>query len=97
MKAFPFDVQALENLRAILDASGSSPSRVLKTTVLLADMNDFASVNTVYEGFFGVVFPRSHYHLLCSTGSHKPARACFAVKGLPRGVLVEVEAIAAAP
>jgi len=72
--------QALRNLGAILTAAHSAPHRVLKTTVLLADMADFAAVNAVYADFFG---------------DHQPARACYAVKALPRGALVEIEAVAA--
>ncbi|CAL5228956.1 g12188 [Coccomyxa viridis] len=72
--------QALKNLGAILDAAGSSFSQVLKTTVLLTDMGDFAKVNEVYGRFFS---------------SDPPARACFAVKTLPLGAKVEIEAIAA--
>jgi len=63
----------------ILEEAGSSMCRVLKTTVLLQSMDDFASVNTVYEEAFG---------------DHRPARACFAVLSLPAGALVEIEAIA---
>jgi reactive intermediate/imine deaminase len=69
----------LNNLKAVLEAAGSSAYKVIKTTCFLADMNDFASFNTVYE-----------QHL-----PGKPARSCVAVKTLPKGVLVEVDAIAA--
>eukprot|EP01000_Liburna_glaciale_P005602 NODE_5536_length_378_cov_388.428571_g4448_i0.p1 GENE.NODE_5536_length_378_cov_388.428571_g4448_i0~~NODE_5536_length_378_cov_388.428571_g4448_i0.p1 ORF type:complete len:89 (-),score=30.26 NODE_5536_length_378_cov_388.428571_g4448_i0:81-347(-) len=72
--------QCLSNMGAILAASKSSPDRVLKTTVLLTDMNDFAAVNAVYSDFFG---------------DHKPARACYAVAALPAGAKVEIEAVAA--
>ena len=71
--------QALANLGAVLEASGSSRDRVIKTTVLLADMNDFAQMNAVYAEFFG---------------EHKPARAAFQVSRLPKDALVEIEAIA---
>jgi len=71
--------QALRNLFAVLEAAGSSPDRVVKTTVLLSDMAHFADMNGVYERMFG---------------GHKPARAAFAVKTLPKNVLVEIEAVA---
>lgn len=74
--------RALENLRAVLAAAGSSPSQVIKTTVFLVDMADFAQMNEVYGRFFG---------------SHRPARSTVAVAGLPRGALVEIEVIAALP
>ncbi|EIE27281.1 translational inhibitor protein [Coccomyxa subellipsoidea C-169] len=73
--------QALKNLGAILEAAGSSYGQVLKTTVLLMDMNDFATVNEVYAGRY--------------FSENPPARACFAVKTLPLGAKVEIEAIAA--
>ncbi len=71
--------QALKNLFAVLKEAGSSPGRVVKTTVLLQDMNDFAEMNKVYEKMFD---------------GFRPARAAFAVKTLPKNVLVEIEAIA---
>ena len=71
--------QALKNIRAVLEAGGSSLDLVLKTTVFLADMKDFAPVNRVYAGFFREPFP---------------ARAAFQVAGLPLGGLVEIEAVA---
>ncbi len=71
--------QALKNLFAVLKEAGSSPGRVVKTTVLLQDMADFAEMNKVYEQMFG---------------GFKPARAAFAVKTLPKNVLVEIEAVA---
>lgn len=74
--------QCLTNLAAILKAAGSSPAHVVKTTVLLADMADFGAVNAVY----GEMFPVD-----------PPARACFAVKTLPLGALVEIEAVAVVP
>jgi 2-iminobutanoate/2-iminopropanoate deaminase len=74
--------QAIANLRAILGAAGSSLEQVVKTTVFLTDMDDFAAVNAVYAEFFTAPFP---------------ARACFAVAGLPKGARVEVEAVALAP
>jgi len=72
--------QCLKNLDEILKEGGSSLSNVVKTTVLLADMSDFAAVNAVYAKFF--------------SSDPKPARACFAVKDLPLGALVEIEATA---
>jgi 2-iminobutanoate/2-iminopropanoate deaminase len=71
--------RALENLRAILTAAGSSPSQVVKTTVFLVDMADFAAMNEVYGRFFG---------------EHRPARSTVAVAALPRGAQVEIEVIA---
>ena len=71
--------QALKNLGAILEAAGMGYADVVKTTVLLADIADFAAMNAVYSEFF--------------TGD-KPARACFQVAALPMGVKVEVEAVA---
>ena len=72
--------RVLENLRAILDAAGSSFSQVVKTTVFLVDMADFAAMNEVYARAFG---------------GHRPARSTVAVAALPRGARVEIEAIAA--
>lgn len=71
--------RVLRNLEAVLAASGCSFTDVVKTTIFLANMQDFAAVNAVYERAFG-------------TG--KPARSTVAVSGLPRGVLVEIDAIA---
>ena len=71
--------QALENLKAVLAAAGMDCADVVKTTVFLADMGDFAAFNEVYAKFF----------------TSKPARSCVAVKDLPKGVLCEIEAIAA--
>lgn len=71
--------QSLTNLKAILEAAGYSCADVVKTTVLLADMGDFAAMNAVYAEFFP---------------ENCPARAAFAVKELPRGALVEIEAVA---
>ena len=70
---------SLNNLRNVLQAGGSDFGNVLKTTVFLADMKDFAAMNEVYATFFGEPFP---------------ARSCFAVKELPLGAKVEIEAIA---
>ena len=70
--------QVCKNLAAVLEAAGSGLDKVIKTTCFLADMGDFAAFNGVYTQFF----------------TEKPARSCVAVKTLPKGVLVEVEAIA---
>lgn len=71
--------QIMRNIAALLEAAGSSFDLVLKTSCYLADMGDFAAFNAVYAKYF----------LSC------PARSCVAVKALPRGVLAEVEVIAA--
>ena len=71
--------RVLENLGAILAAAGSGLDRVVKTTVFLADMADFAAMNEVYARTFA---------------DHKPARSTVAAAGLPRGVRVEIEAVA---
>ena len=73
--------RALRNLAAILDAAGSSLERVIKTTIFLADINDWAAVNEVYARHFSSPFP---------------ARSTIAVAGLPKGARVEIEAIALA-
>lgn len=70
----------MQNLGAVLEAGGSGFEKVIKCTIFLADMGDFAAVNKVYARFFD--------------GDAPPARACVAVKTLPREVLVEIEAIA---
>ena len=70
--------QVCKNLSAVLTAAGTSIDKVVKTTCFLAEMSDFAAFNEVYGSYF--------------TG--KPARSCVAAKALPKGVLVEVEAIA---
>lgn len=72
--------QSLMNMKAILEQAGSSMDKVLKTTVLLADMGDFGAMNEVYADFFAAPFP---------------ARCAFAVKMLPKGALVEIECVAA--
>jgi len=72
--------QSLTNAQAILEAAGLGLSNVVKTTVFLADMGDFAAMNEVYAQFFSAPFP---------------ARSAVAVKTLPKGALVEVECIAA--
>ena len=71
--------QVMKNIQALLDSQGASFTDVVKTTCFLADMKDFAAFNEVYAKYF--------------TG--KPARSCVAVKELPKGVLCEVETIAA--
>lgn len=72
--------QAMNNLGAILKAAGGDYASIIKTTIYLADIGDFAVVNEVYAGYFTADFP---------------ARAAFAVAALPRGGRVEIEAIAA--
>lgn len=73
--------RVLENLGAVLREAGYDFTDVVKTTIFLVDMNDFAAVNDVYAKVFG---------------ESKPARSTVAVAGLPRGVRVEIEAIARA-
>ena len=75
--------QALRNVGAILEAAGLGYADVVKTTVLLADIADFAAVNEVYARFF--------------TGPVLPARAAFQVAALPLGAGVEIEAVAVRP
>ena len=72
--------QVLANIRAILEAGGSGLGQVVKTTVFLVDMADFAAMNEVYAEAFG---------------AHRPARSTVAVAALPRGARVEIEAVAA--
>ncbi|EGC39129.1 hypothetical protein DICPUDRAFT_45411 [Dictyostelium purpureum] len=71
--------RALENMKNILEAAGSSMEKVVKTTILLKSMDDFGAVNTVYATFFPV---------------DPPARSTFAVACLPKNALVEIECIA---
>ena len=71
--------QSLLNVKAILEIAGTSMDNVIKTTVFLADMNDFADMNSVYAEFFNAPYP---------------ARSAVAVKTLPKGALVEIEVIA---
>ena len=71
--------QVLKNLKAVLEETGSSLEKVLKTTIFIADMDDFATINEIYAEAFG---------------SHKPARSTVAVKTLPKNALVEIDAIA---
>lgn len=70
-------IQVMENLKAIAEEAGTDLSKTVKTTCFLSDMKYFASFNKIYENYF----------------TEKPARSCLAVKELPKGVLVEVEAI----
>jgi 2-iminobutanoate/2-iminopropanoate deaminase len=74
--------RALRNLSAVLDAAGCSWDDVVKTTVFLADIADFATVNAIYGGFMP---------------EPPPARSTFAVAALPKGARVEVEALAVKP
>lgn len=71
--------QVMKNLSAVLEAGDASLSNVIKTTIFLADMDDFTKVNEIYAKYFG---------------NHKPARSTVAVKTLPKNALVEVECIA---
>ena len=71
--------QALKNLKAILEAANSSMERAVKTTVFLADINDFSAMNEVYAGYFS---------------DSPPARSTIQVGALPLGALVEIEVIA---
>ena len=71
--------QSLTNVKAILEEAGISMANVIKTTVFMADMADFADMNSVYAEFFSEPFP---------------ARSAVAVKTLPKGALVEIEVIA---
>ena len=71
---------ALQNLKSVLEAGGSSLDQVLKVTIFLADMGDFQKVNAVYERYFS---------------AHKPARACVAARTLPKNAMVEIDCIAA--
>ena len=70
--------QVMKNLCEVLRAAGSSPELVIKTTCFLADIGDFAAFNEIYGKYF----------------TEKPARSCVAVAALPKGALVEVEAVA---
>ena len=72
--------QALNNAKAILETAGLSMDNVVKTTILLSDIDDFAAMNEVYAEFFTTPYP---------------ARSAFAVKAVPKGALVEIECIAA--
>ncbi len=70
--------QSLENVKAIIEEGGSSVEKIVKVNIFLDDVNDFAAVNEVYAEFFG---------------DHKPARSCVEVGKLPKGGLLEIEAI----
>ena len=72
-------VRALENLKAVLEAAGASMNGVVKTTLFLADMGDFATVNEIYARYFEQPYP---------------ARSAIQVAALPKGGLVEIEAVA---
>jgi len=71
--------QVLENLKNVLEAAGSSLNKVVKTTVFIKDMDSFAKVNEVYAKYFSEPYP---------------ARSCVEVSKLPKGVLIEIEAVA---
>lgn len=71
--------QSLENVKAIIEEGGSSVEKIVKVNIFLDNVNDFAAVNEVYAEFFG---------------DHKPARSCVEVGKLPKGGLLEIEAIA---
>ncbi len=71
--------QVLSNLSAVLKAAGTSTAQVIKTTIFLQNMSDFATVNTLYGLFFE---------------PHKPARSTIQVAGLPKGAKIEIELIA---
>ena len=73
--------QSITNLRQVLEAAGSGLGKVVKTTVFISDMNDFAAVNGVYAEMFGAT---------------KPARSCVQAARLPKDVKLEIEAIALA-
>lgn len=72
-------IQALDNLMAVLSAAGMEAADVVKTTVFLADMNDFAAINAIYAKYFS---------------GEAPARSCVQVAALPKGALFEIEAVA---
>lgn len=74
--------QCLLNIKHVLNAAGLTMDDVVKTTVFLADMSDFADMNTIYEKYFSEPFP---------------ARSAIAVKTLPKGAMLEIEVVAAKP
>lgn len=74
--------QALEHVKSVLEAAGTTLENVVKTTVFLQDMNDFAQMNAVYAEYFT---------------SDQPARSAFQVAALPKGAAVEIEAVATVP
>lgn len=71
--------RSLENVKAILENAGSSLEKAVKVIIFLADINDFGKVNEIYGKYFS---------------DHKPARSCVEVANLPKGALIEIEAIA---
>ena len=73
-------IQALDNLKAVLRAAGMGMEDVVKTTVFLADINDFAAINAIYADYFP---------------GDPPARSCVQAAALPKGALFEIEAVAA--
>ena len=72
--------QVLKNLMAVVEAAGGESSNVIRTTIYLTDLNDFAKVNAIYAETFG--------------GSASPARACVEVSNLPKGGKIEIDCIA---
>jgi 2-iminobutanoate/2-iminopropanoate deaminase len=72
--------RVMENLKAVLEAAGSGLDRIVRTTVFLTDLKDFAAMNEVYARYFG---------------AHRPARSTVQVAALPKGARVEIDAIAA--
>ncbi len=74
--------QVFQNLKAVLEAAGASLEAVVKTTVLIKNMDDFAAMKEVYSQYFP---------------NHKPARSCVEVARLPKDVLVEIEVVALVP
>ncbi len=72
--------QVLKNLMAVVEAAGGKNSNVIRTTIYLTDLNDFAKVNTIYAETFG--------------GEASPARACVEVSNLPKGGKIEIDCIA---
>jgi 2-iminobutanoate/2-iminopropanoate deaminase len=75
----PQTVQVLKNLRAVLGAAGCTPQDIVKTTIYLSDMADFATVNRLYADF---------------VQDHRPARSTVQAAGLPKGALVEIDVVA---
>lgn len=71
--------QVFKNLQSVLESAGASFETVVKTTVFIKDMNDFATINEVYGSYFS---------------SHKPARSCVEVARLPKDVSIEIEVVA---
>jgi 2-iminobutanoate/2-iminopropanoate deaminase len=71
--------QVMENLKEVVEEAGSSMKKVVKTTILLADIDDYAAVNEIYAEYFK---------------ENKPARSTFAVAALPKGALIEIDAVA---